>query len=271
MADPARWYDSMSRAAAAGLAPKVWYMGADDRICITGFVDAKPFPVSDARRLLPATLRQLHALPQFPFRINYLDVMDGVVQQFRAADMLPQSMTATVLDQYARIAAAYPRNPEDQVACHNDLKPDNILFDGRRCWLVDWEAAFLNDRYADLAVVANFVVTNYAEEQEYLRIYFGPELSDYHHARFFLMQQLMHVFYFTFFMRLVSPDGKPVDLNIARPDFRWLHHELWEGRVDLADRDARLQYALVHMEQLRHNLQSLRFEESLAIVAGAAM
>lgn len=35
------------------------------------------------------------------------------------------------------------------------MKPENILFDGVRSRLVDWEAASLNDRYTDLAVVAN--------------------------------------------------------------------------------------------------------------------
>jgi hypothetical protein len=60
------------------------------------------------------------------------------------------------------------------VSSHNDFfKPDNILFDGHRLWLVDWEAAFLNDRYADLAVVASLVVTNDAEERVYLQEYFG--------------------------------------------------------------------------------------------------
>ena len=55
------------------------------------------------------------------------------------------------------------------VSSHNDLfKPDNILFDGQRIWLVDWEAAFLNDPYADLAAVANQVVTNDEEEMAYL-------------------------------------------------------------------------------------------------------
>jgi hypothetical protein len=59
------------------------------------------------------------------------------------------------------------------------LKPENILFDGSRVWLVDWEAAFLNDRYFDLAMVANFVVTNDAEENAFLQTYFGEPLLEY--------------------------------------------------------------------------------------------
>lgn len=57
---------------------------------------------------------------------------------------------------------------------HNDVfKPDNILFDGHRLWLVFGEAAFQKDHYADLAVVANMLVANEAEEQIYLQEYFG--------------------------------------------------------------------------------------------------
>src|ERR1022692_2472698 len=39
------------------------------------------------------------------------------------------------------------KNESNWVSSHNDLTPENSLFDGDRGWLVDWEAAFLNDRY----------------------------------------------------------------------------------------------------------------------------
>ena len=63
------------------------------------------------------------------------------------------------------------------VSSHNDLKPQNIRFDGKHIWLVDWESAFLNDRYADLAVVANFFVKDEAHEEEYLTTYFGEPVE----------------------------------------------------------------------------------------------
>ena len=57
----------------------------------------------------------------------------------------------------ARIRAEYPWEP--QVSAHNDINPRNVLFDGERLWLVDWELAFRSDPFADLANVAN----NFAE------------------------------------------------------------------------------------------------------------
>ncbi len=117
--------------------------------------------------------------------------MDGIVRRFQAAKILPESETGEIFNGYARVKSVYPRsiyphNHADMVSCHNDLKPENILFDGDRLWLVDWEAAFLNDRYNDLGIVANFVVTNEAEEEAYLRSYFGEAAGDYRLARFFI-------------------------------------------------------------------------------------
>jgi len=267
ISDPTHWYGCMTAAAAAGLAPRVWYTGIDDRVSITDFVEKKDFPIAVARVKLPALLNRLHSLPRFPFRIDYLDRMDGFVQKFRAAKILPENITNEIFSRYEDIKGVYPRNDDDMVACHNDLKPENILFDGDRPWLVDWEAAFLNDRYMDLSVVANFVVHNDDDEKGYLKTYFGREAMEYEHARFFLMRQMLHLFYFTFFMMLCANAGKTIDVNLPRPGFREFHDSMWVGKINLKNDDARLLYSLVHMDQLLHNMQQKRFGESLKIVS----
>nr|WP_294947539.1 phosphotransferase [uncultured Mucilaginibacter sp.] len=267
MADPTNQYTCVRDAAAAGIAPKVWYTNVHDRISITDFVDAKPFPISEAKVKMPLLLKRLHAMPPFRYQINYLDIVDGFIQKLRDAKILPESITGELFDQYARLREVYPRGTADWVASHNDLKPENILFDGERPLLVDWEAVFLNDPYFDLAVVANFVITNEAEEKDYLTGYLGKVPTEYQLARFFLMQQIVHVAYFTFFMRLVHEAGAAIDPDAARPDFRKFNKCMWEGGVDLNDTDNRLQYARAHMGQLQHNFELERFEESLRIVA----
>jgi thiamine kinase-like enzyme len=266
-ADPTHYYDSMGAGADAGLAPRVWYAGIADRISITDFIEAKPFPLKEARTKMPVLLKRLHSLPPFPNRFNYLDRMDGSIRKFMSAAILPETLTGEAFQQYERIRKVYPHNAGDLVSCHNDLKPENILYDGERALLVDWEAAFLNDRYTDLAVVANFAVTNHEEEKEYLGRYFGDELNDYHFARFFLMSQVMHMIYFSFFMLLVSGASQAVDLNLAEQDFRSFHDRMWAGEINLADHDARQQYAWAHRNRLLHNIGLKRFEDALQIVA----
>jgi thiamine kinase-like enzyme len=267
MNDPTHWYDCMKTAADAGIAPHEWYTNTDDRVSITDFVKAKPFPLSEARVKLPALLKRLHSLPPFPHRVNYLDAVAGFIKKFQVAKILHEEMTEELFSQYAKITDIYPRNNSDLVACHNDLKPENILFDGERVWLVDWEAAFLNDRYMDLAIVANFVVTNDDEERDYLKTYFGEDINEYQHARFFLMRQVLHMSYFTYFMLIVSVAGCAIDLDSVKPDFREFNNDMWAGKIDLAGNDARQQYAWVHMQQLKHNFKLKRFEDSLHIVS----
>ncbi|MFZ0589745.1 MAG: phosphotransferase [Bryobacteraceae bacterium] len=187
--DMTRHFSCMQAAAEAGLAPRVRYTDAEDRISITDFVEVVPFPAPDALRRVPAALRALHALSPFPvapfnttctFLLNRGPALDGFLQKFRHANVLPEHDLEELLAQYARIAAAYSSLDPDLAPSHYDLfKPDNILFDGSRLWLVDWEAAFQNDRYADLAVVANMLVANEEEEQIYLQEYFGAPPDSY--------------------------------------------------------------------------------------------
>jgi thiamine kinase-like enzyme len=266
MGDPTNQFDNMKSASEAGLAPHIWYLSIEDRVSITDFVEVQPFLIEEAKTKLPKLLRSLHSLPPFHKLMSYQATMEGFIRKFQQAKILTESMTEELFKQYERLAAIYPYNDTDLVSCHNDLKPENILFDGQRAWLVDWEAAFLNDRYMDLAVVANFVVRSDEDEMEYLRSYFGEAADEYRHALFFLARQLTHMFYLTVFM-LLGSQGKPVDPNMEKPGFRDFHDRIWSGEISLADNEAKLQYAWVHMEQVLKNMRSERFEEALRIVS----
>src|SRR5580704_7632579 len=218
--DPTRHYTSIRAAAEAGVAPRVWYTNIEDKISITDFVEAQALSVSEARVRLPATLRTLHSLPPFgrapynttcTFLIDKGPVLDGYLQKFQAANILPKAESEEFFGRLAELAAVYPHDDTEMVSSQNDLfKPDNILFDGQSVWLVDWEAAFLNDRYADLAVVANQVVTNDEEETVFLNEYFGAAPNPYQLARFHLMQQIAHLFYAMAFLSIGS-SGQPID------------------------------------------------------------
>jgi len=142
-------FGCMQAAAEAGLAPRVWYTSAEDRISITDFVEAVPLPAGDALRRVPAALRTLHALPPFPvvpfnttctFLLSKGPALDGYIGRVQAANVLPQGESEEVFARYAQMSAIYACHESDMVSSHNDLfKPDNTLFDGQRVWLVDWE------------------------------------------------------------------------------------------------------------------------------------
>jgi len=276
--DPGRHYTCMRAAAEAGLAPRVWYASLEDRVSIEDFVEAKPLPAAEALVRAPAALRRLHELPPFPgvpnhintscmFLMNKGPAVDGFIQRVQAANILPKAESAELFARYEQVAAIYPHHHEDMVSSHNDLfKPDNILFDGSSVWLVDWEAAFLNDRYADLAVVANLFVSNDAQERIYLREYFGQPPDEYQRARFFLMRQVAHMFYAIGFLWLGFA-GKPIDWSEAAPEYEEFHRRFRKGEVDLTDSHMKIAYGRVHWERLFRNMRQAQFDETLRIVS----
>ena len=274
----ARHFECMQAAAEAHLAPRVWYTSLEDRISITDFVQAVPFPQTGALIRTPTVLRSLHALPPFPGAPNHLNTtctfllnkdpaLDGFFPMIHSANLLPKEVSEELFARYAEIAAVYPHHDPDMVSCHNDFfKPDNILFDGDRVWLVDWEAAFQNDRYAELAVVANQLVSNAAEERAFLQAYFGQPPNGHQQARLFLMQQVAHIFYSLVFLLQGSP-GVPVNLNEQAPTYRDFHRKFWAGEVKLEDKPAKAIYGRVHLDQLLQSTRQPRFKESLRIVS----
>lgn len=270
MYDPTREFTCMGLASDAGIAPRIWYANLDDLALITDFVEPQPFP-ADVATLVAATIRALHALPAFPppQSGSYLDTMDGLVGRFQAAHLLPASVTEELLRGYADVRRVYPRHAADMVASHNDLKPQNMVFDGTRIWLVDWEAAFLNDPYVDLAVAANFFVRDEAQEAAYLRAYFGESAGEDRRARFYLMQQAMHVFYIAFLMLLVARSGISFDAGVAAPDFRDFHDRLISGEVALVSPEERLQYARAHLDEALRNMRMQRFQDAVALVGAS--
>jgi aminoglycoside phosphotransferase (APT) family kinase protein len=264
--DPIRIFACMKAAAEEGLAPRVLYSSTEDGIAIIDFIEAVPFPVTHAIVLLPATLRRLHRLPPFPNAFNYVTAHKGFIWRFRNAGLLPHDEIEEAFRCYEQICAAYPRVDADLVSCHMDLKPENIVFDGRRAWLVDWMAASVNDRYFDLAIIANFVVTSDADELAYLEEYFGEPPDEYQRARFLLMRQVLHMFYATVFLLLGSA-GRPIDASGKLPSFIDFHRRIWAGEINLADNDLKIVYGRVHWQRLLLNMRQARFEEALRIAS----
>ena len=278
--DVARQYTCMRMAAEAGLAPRVWYICDEDRISITDFVHAVPFPAGDALRPIPVVLRVLHELPPFPsapfnttctFLLNQGPMLDGFLQKFQAESPLPKHEIDEVFRQFARIAASYRPPTSDIVPSHNDLfKPDNILFDGSRPWLVDWEASFQNDRYVDLAVVANMLATNEEDEQVFLQRYFAAPPTAYQQARLHLMRQVAHMFYAMAFLNMSSAAAL-VDSNDHAISYGEFQHRFWSRQFALADDASKAAFAKIHWQELLHNLSQPRFEEALVVVQDAEL
>ena len=183
-----------SRAAhAAGIAPAVRY--AEPGALTLDFIDARAFTVADVRD--PANLERLADLVRRCHR--------DVPRHFRGP--APMFWVFQVLRDYAhrlrerrgghgadlpRLQAAAERleaavGPVEIVFGHNDLLPANILDDGARLWLVDWEYAGFNGPLFDLGGLASNAGMDAEQSDALLGAYFGRAPDDHLRRRFAAM------------------------------------------------------------------------------------
>ncbi len=271
LTDPARQFACMNIAATAGIAPAVQYVSVADALTIMDFIETTPLSThfaepEDRLGVVVKTLKTLHATPLFPKLVNFLDGVDLFIQRFNALALLPKDATAEHFRYYAQIQQAYPRYDPDLVSSHNDLNPNNMLFDGKQLWLIDWEAAFQNDRYVDLAIAARPFATTTAQETFYLKAYFGDTLDETKRARFFLMQQVCHIYYAMIMLNFAAttkPKNITVDVNLDTPRLRDFHALIGAGKVSLADYAGKLAYGKVLLNEALYHMKTPTFAESI--------
>jgi aminoglycoside phosphotransferase (APT) family kinase protein len=208
--NPHRSYPCMRAAADAGIAPRLHVADADAGIVIMDFVDVQPLESHPGgphavMRELGDLVARLQATPVSPPLLDdFASVLDGMLGYVEGAGLFEAGVLAPVRQEFERIKAEYPWSSDPQVSSHNDVNPYNVLYDGTRLWLIDWEIAFCNDRFADIACVANNFIDTFvtfgvapAEELEgaLLSAWLGRAAGASDVARLRQMRQLNRLFY----------------------------------------------------------------------------
>jgi thiamine kinase-like enzyme len=272
--DPGRQFACMRLAARAACAPRVYHTNEENALSITDFILTQPLReyAATPEKLLvdmARTIKSIHAIPLFPRLVNFLDGVDMFITQFNTTQLLRADATAEHFSFYSKIQQSYPRNDTDLVSSHNDLNPNNILFDGNRLWIIDWEAAFANDRYVDLAIAAKSFAADEAQEGILLDTYFDHSVTEYARARFFLMQQVCHMYYamiMLMFAAAQKPRGTVADDTMETPRMLEAHRQIACGEVTLAEYDGKLLYGKTLLNEALINMKTERFASSLALV-----
>ncbi|WP_309606363.1 phosphotransferase [Phenylobacterium sp.] len=271
--DPARGYACMDIAAGALLAPRVRYACAADGVAIMDLVAPRSLALDypgDSHGLvveLARAVRLLHQTPAFPPLVDYMDGLDALIGQHQGTDLLHPAATDELFARHGDLRAAYCTLESDRVSSHNDLNPGNVLYDGERLWLIDWESAFLADRYVDLATVANWFARGPAAEDALLTTYFGRAPSKEERARFHLMRQVNHIFYGVMFLNGVAaerPGARLDDRTLAGPSLQALGQRLGTGAFSLSAWEDRVTYGKARLAAALDGLREPAFAEALA-------
>ena len=198
--DRERGFACMAAAAAAGAAPPVHYCDPETGVAIMDFVSTRPLSehpggATGLARALGALISKVQATPPFPMFGSYPEVIGSVLATLSKSSFFAAGQLDPHAEGLARIFTALSWDASSLVSCHNDPNPRNILFDGERVWLVDWEVAFRNDPLADLAILTTELVEAPDLADVLLESAFGRMPNDRLRARLGVIRLLTRLFY----------------------------------------------------------------------------
>lgn len=167
---------------AAGFGPRVEY--AESGIMVGQYLEARTYAGEDVRANIgrvAALVRAFHReMPNHVSGAGFMFWVFHVIRDYaRTLETGGSRMTAELprclelADELERAQALLPI-----VFGHNDLLPANILDDGARLWLIDFEYAGFNTSMFDLAGVASNAGMNDEESEHLLTAYLGREPDD---------------------------------------------------------------------------------------------
>jgi aminoglycoside phosphotransferase (APT) family kinase protein len=210
--DPARAQECAQRAADAGVAPPVLYANVETGVSLTLRVVPPTVPVPRDAAQLGALLRSLHRAPKFPTYLTTFEAIDGGLAQLARHGVPLPSLVRDVVDAYRAIESLVARDLT-LAPCHNDLNPGNVLTDGVRQWLVDWDSACMNEPLFDVCSALHWFRLDTTREAALLSAYYGRTPSAQERARVELMKQVVWCYYMLVFLLIALPDGGVADMD----------------------------------------------------------
>lgn len=166
---------------ASGFAPEVVYTGPG--VMVSRFVDGKTYAPADVTanigRVADIVKRFHTEMPRQISGTGFAFLVFHVIRDYARTLREGQSRMSERLPEFLQLAADLEKTqpPLPIIFGHNDFLPANILDDGERLWLIDFEYAGFSTAMFDLAGLASNAGFSDEQSQELLARYFGEKPS----------------------------------------------------------------------------------------------
>jgi aminoglycoside phosphotransferase (APT) family kinase protein len=214
----------LQRAADAGLAPRVVHSDEARRAVLSAFIVDRSFPMfygnpatrDAAIAALGQLLRRVHALPLPDGASPANPRVDGTsarefLAQLWSALAAAAAAPAFVAEAIERVLGEpMPASDRAPVLSHNDVNPTNVIFDGEKLLLLDWDTAGGNEPFHDLATIAVFLRMDDATCHALLAAYDGAAVASLP-ARFLYDRRLVAALCGAMFLQLAHDRGHAGD------------------------------------------------------------
>ncbi|HLZ73447.1 choline/ethanolamine kinase family protein [Phenylobacterium sp.] len=269
--DPRRSFACMTTAAEAGLAPALHHADPETGVAIMDFVDQKPLADYPGGR--PALARdlgrliaRLQATPAFPPVADYPQVVQGLFAYIRGSGLFAPGLLTPHAEVLTRLCAAY-RYDGPQVSSHNDVNPRNILFDGERLWLIDWELSFRSDPLVDIAILAIESAPTPELEAALFEGWLGHAPDAAMQARYALVQRLTTLFYACLLLAFsASLPREAPDSDLTALTLEAFTAALAEGRLSGPSPELLYTVGKMRLADFLQGADTPEFEDALAKV-----
>ncbi len=193
-------YISMRIAAEAGIAPAIHHIDEAARVAVIDFIEQQPLTAypGGPRALAEALgelLSRVQATPVFPAFVNYPDIVARLFAHVRRTGLFAAGLLDAHVERLELVREAYNAGSTRLVSSHNDCIPSNILFDGERLWLIDWESAYRNDPLVDVAIVLDSLALSPELKEVLLQAWLGRAPDEAVRARLELIRALTRLYY----------------------------------------------------------------------------
>ena len=237
-------YESMRIAAEAGIAPRIHYMDAAARVVVMDFIEHRPlrdYP-GGSRGLAQALgelLTHLQAAPVFPHFVDYPDIVGRLFAHVRRTGLFAAGLLDTHVEHLEHIRQSYNSGLERLVSSHNDAHPGNLLFDGRRLWLIDWESAYRNDPMVDLAVMIDSFAFSPELEAILAKTWLGRAPDDAFYRRLATVRALSRLYYAGVFLSssAASQTCTAPDADLSVPTIEAFQQRVRDGAMKTSPRE----------------------------------
>ena len=230
-------YISMRIAAEAGIAPRLHYVDETARIAVMDFIERQPlesYP-GGPRALAQALgdmLGRVQATPPFPRFVEYPDIVARLWAHVCRTGLFASGVLDAPTEHLARIRETYAWDSAKSLSCHNDPLPPNILFDGKRLWLIDWESAYRNDPLVDVAIMLDSFATPPELESVLLQAWLARKADSALHDRLARVRALTRLYYagVLFSASATAPRAAP-DTDLAAPTLAAFREAIRNGQL----------------------------------------
>jgi len=176
--DRHRTHQCTVAASRSGVGPQVEHALPDEGVLVTRFIFGRPLDARETARpdilaRIVHAMHQYHAGPDFSGAFSPFRTLEAYL---RGAQACGQPLPEDIGDLYrwiAAIEASVEQHHSVARPCHNDLWESNLLDDGERIRIIDWEYAGMGDVSFDLANFAMHGGFSDTQDDALVEAYFG--------------------------------------------------------------------------------------------------